>query len=233
MPFLAPRSATKPPSEPCPAGAFPARCIWILDLGSHEEAYKDEPPVDKRKIRIGFELPTETKVFKPELGEQPFLIGKEYTFSFHEKASFRKFLETWRGLKFTDEQAYKFDISTLLGQPAMVSVSHTVKGDRTYANLDAAMKLPKGMTCPPQVGESLILHLDDLGNPDVSATIMKLPPWVREKIEKSREFIRFDRAANPDPAWVSGKDDDSDPAWAALCKDEPKARMAEVDEPPF
>lgn len=232
MAFTAPLPS-RTQTDPCPTGSHPSRCVWLIDLGSREEQYQDNPPKDVRKILLGFEFPTETKVFSPEKGEEPYLLTKKFTRSMHEKGNLRKFLSVWRGEPFTDDQAAKFDISTLLAAPALCSVSHdTRKADRTYANIDTAMRMPKGFKCPPQVNPSLLLDLDDLGNPEVTAAIEKLPRWIKEQIEGSHEWKRFERES--DPSWVAsnavpsiGKHDDSDPAWSALCKDE------ETDPAPF
>jgi hypothetical protein len=162
----------------------------MVDLGTHEETYEGETR-DRRTVRLGFELPTELKVFKEENGEQPYLIGRDFTFSMHKKSALRAFLQVWRGVPFNDEEASNFDIAKLLGVPAMVSISHTTKDDKTYAKLDSAMRLPKGTTCPPQVGPSMILHLDDFGSAEFSDTMAKLPEWVRKKIENSREYQSY------------------------------------------
>lgn len=162
----------------------------MIDLGTHEDKYEGETR-DRRTVRLTFELPTEKKVFKEENGEQPYLISKEFTFSVHEKSGLRKFLQIWQGVPFTNEEANAFDIGKLLGATALVSISHTPRNDKTYANLDSAMRLPKGMVCPPQIGESLILHLDEFGTAEFSETMAKLPAWIRKKVETSSEYIGY------------------------------------------
>lgn len=202
MGFTAPKSQVK--SDPAPAGPQIARLVQLIDLGTHDGEWQGKP-TSKREVRLGFELPTELKVFREENGEQPYMVGRNFGFSLHEKANLRKFLEAWRGKKFSDEEAYNFDISTLLAQPAMISISHTEKGERTYANIDAAMKLPKGSVCPEQINESIMFHLDDLGNDKAMRTLAGLPDWQRKVIESSKEYIRFEAQANGREPVAAGK----------------------------
>lgn len=217
-PFTAPTPTSRIETDPCPTGSHPARCVWLIDLGTHREQFKDDEPKDVRKIAIGFEFPTETSIFREEDGPQPYLLTKRFTRSMHEKASLRKFLSTWRGEVITDAEASTFDISKLVGAQALVSVSHdNRKPERTYANIDAAMRMPKGYTCPPQVNPTRIVDLNNLGEPETHAAITTLPKWLKEAIETSYEFLAFERRAKGAPG------DDSDAAWAAVVKDEEPA----------
>lgn len=207
-PFTAPPSAgTK--SDPAPAGTHVARCVQMLDLGTHEDTYEGETR-DRRSVRLTFELPTETKVFKEDEGPKPYFIGRDYTFSMHPKSALRGFLQVWRGVPFTDEEANSFDIGKLIGAPALVSISHKPANDKIYARLDSAVRLPKGMICPPQVSESLLLHLDDFGTPEFSETMAKLPEWVRKKIESSDEYLGYYAEPALPKATVGAKADGPD-----------------------
>ena len=77
--------------SPVDAGNYVARCYSMIQIGTIPEEYKGEKK-EANKVRLTFELPTETKVFKEENGEQPYVVSKEFTLSLHEKASLRKFL---------------------------------------------------------------------------------------------------------------------------------------------
>ena len=61
--------------EPVPAGVFPARCYKLQHFGTVPDTYMGEHKM-VNKLRIDWELPTETKVFDPEKGEQPLSISK-------------------------------------------------------------------------------------------------------------------------------------------------------------
>jgi hypothetical protein len=65
-------------------------------------------------------------------------IGSKFTLSLHEKASLRKILQSWRGKAFTPEELKKFDVTTILGKPCLITVTHEPKdGGGVYANVGA------------------------------------------------------------------------------------------------
>src|SRR5688572_13638566 len=99
--------------ELIPAGNYLARCFQMIEVGTVTENVMGKQVIAK-KVRIGWELPTELKVFNPEKGEQPLAISKEYTLSMNEKSNLRKDLKSWRGKDFTEEEAKCFDITKLI-----------------------------------------------------------------------------------------------------------------------
>jgi len=146
--------------EPIAAGTYAARCYQMIHIGTAEENILGQ--VKKlNKVRITWELPTETKVFKEENGEQPHVISKEFTLSMNEKATLRKFLEGWRGKSFTEKEAESFDITVLLGKPCMLSIIHKqAKNGNTYAEISSVSSVPKGMNVPDQINPSKELNYD-------------------------------------------------------------------------
>ena len=109
--------------ELIPAGNYIARCYQMIEIGTVEEIIIGEKKT-LRKVRIGWELPDELRVFNPEKGEQPCVISQEFTLSMNEKANLRKMLASWRGKDFTEDEARCFDISKLLGVPCMLNIIH-------------------------------------------------------------------------------------------------------------
>lgn len=175
-----------------PAGTHVARCYQIIHIGTVPDTYQgEEKLVDK--VRLVFELPLETADFGK--GEQPFSIGRDFTNSRHEKSALRAFIQSWLGKAMTDSDAYKFDVGTLLGKEAMVSVMHrTANTGRTYADLKGASPLAKGMTCPPQVNATFLLDYD---SEDFDLRFSMLPEWLQNKVSSSQQFSdRLDRAAD-------------------------------------
>lgn len=170
---------------PVDAGTYPARCYSMIHIGTVKENILGTEKT-LNKVRITWELPTETKVFKEENGEQPFVISKEFTLSMNEKANLRKFLEGWRGKGFTEKEAESFDITKLLGKPCMLSIIHkTSKAGKTYAEISSVSTLPKGLTCPDQVNETFELnYTDHWSNLEYS----KLPQFLKDKMAQSAEF---------------------------------------------
>lgn len=171
--------------EPIPAGNYVARCYQMIHIGTVTETIMG---VEKKlnKVRLTFELPTETKVFKEENGEQPHVISKEFTLSMHEKSTLRKYLESWRGKGFTELEAERFDITVLCGKPCMLNIIHNVSKNtgKTYADISSISAMPKGLQCPPQVNENSILSYDDFDHEKFEA----LPDFIKEKVKASEEY---------------------------------------------
>ena len=140
--------------ERCPEGNHLAVCYEVIDLGTQETTWEGETK-RQRKIWIGWETTSE----QMEDG-RPFVIGRRYTFSSHEKSTLRKDLESWRGKKFTDEEIAKFDIKSLIGCACFLNVVHSTKGDRTYANITTVAALPKGTATPELVNPKTYVSLD-------------------------------------------------------------------------
>jgi hypothetical protein len=174
-----------------PAGTHVARCYEIIHIGTIFDTFQGEERL-VNKVRLVFELPLETSDFGK--GEQPFSIGRDFTLSMHEKSGLRAFVQSWLGRSLSDSEAFKFDISTLLGKEAMVSVMHrTAISGRVYADLKAASPLAKGMLCPPQVNMSFLFDYD---SPNFDSLFKSLPEWLQNKVSSSKEFSdRLERSA--------------------------------------
>jgi hypothetical protein len=171
-----------------PSGSYPARCISMIDIGTIPTEYLGEKK-SRTVIRLVFELPTLTKVFNPDKGEQPYVIHREFTKSLHEKSALLPFLNNWRGKALTPEDCMGFDLSKLLGAECLLSIVHNPVGDRTYANIGGISTLPKGLVCPAQFNHSLIWDYQDNFNQElVSEENDIIPNWLREKIQTSSEW---------------------------------------------
>jgi hypothetical protein len=172
--------------ELIPAGNYVARCYQMLDIGTVDENIMGDVK-HLHKVRIGFELPTELKVFKEENGEQPIVISKEFTLSLHEKSALRQSLKAWRSKDFTEEEARAFDISKLLGIACMLNIIHKpAKKDPTkiYEEIAGITPIPKGMTCPEQINPTQELSFDEFNQ----SLFEKLPDFLRDKIKSSDEY---------------------------------------------
>ena len=136
------------------AAVYPARCVRLIGLGTQRGEWAGKP-TKKIQVLISFELPTEL-IPDGEFAGQPYMVSRFYTSSLGEKANLRKHLISWRGRDFTPEELQGFDMSNIVGKPCMVSIIHNAKGKAT---VDSVMALPKGMTVPQQVNESLIFNI--------------------------------------------------------------------------
>lgn len=170
--------------EPIPAGNYVARCYQMIHIGTVKETILGTEKI-LNKVRIGWELPTEKKVFKEENGEQPFVISKEFTLSLHEKSTLRAFLKNWRSKDFTDEEAKMFDITKLLGVPCQLNVVHKVaKNGNTYAEIGGVAMLMKGYECPPQINPTFEFNYDEFDQ----AQFDSLPDFLKDKMKTSLEY---------------------------------------------
>ncbi len=161
--------------EPVPAGTYTARCVTVVDLG-----VQDTPWGGKEKVYFGFEVPSVKVEWDDKDGvhhEGPALIGSRYTNSIHPDSNLGKHLISWRGKAFTEEEREGFDLFNVLGAPCMISVTHNTKGDKTYANISAIMRLPEGMVAPPAIGELVSYSPQDAAT---AANFSKLPEWLQK-----------------------------------------------------
>lgn len=172
--------------ELIPAGNYVARCYQMIHIGTIMESYMGEAKL-LNKVRIGWELPTEKRVFKEENGEQPFVISKEYTLSLNEKSNLRKILASWRGKDFTEKEAKSFDITALVGKPCLLNVIHkhgVADPSKIYEDIASITPVPKGMTVPPQINPSFVLDYDNF----LMEKFELLPDFIKDKMRGSHEF---------------------------------------------
>lgn len=186
MATTAKAGGTKTERKLAPEGTHIARCIGVIDLGHQSGTDMKGNPVQQHKVRISWELPEETVVFKDDEGPSPFVVSKEYTLSLHEKSNLRAHLEAWRGRRFTDEELKGFAVQKLLGVPAAVSIQHVPfkDGSGSFAKITAVAKPMKGVVCPEQVMETLHYEVED----GRGGVFSKLPEWLQEKIAGCSEF---------------------------------------------
>lgn len=190
--------------EIAPEGVFLARCYKMVDVGTQTStgAYGTK---EARTVYLYWEL-LETADGEPvtmENGTQPFSIFNSYTLSMHPKANLRKHLDSWRGKKFTDEEAAEFDITKLLDKFCLIQVAHSKSkdGQKTYANIDAIMttkKTAKG------VNEIVSFSIE---NPDTEV-FNDLPEWLQRKIEEAPEWQITDAEQVTETKAEETEDDD-------------------------
>lgn len=174
------------PRELIPAGNYIARCYQMIEIGTVTEFVMGKQTILK-KVRIGWELPTELKVFNTEKGEQPLAISKEYTLSMHEKSNLRKDLKSWRGKDFTEDEAKSFDITKLIGVACMLNIIHrpgVQDPTKVYEQIAGITAIPKGMKAPPLINELFVLSYDDFDQSKFEI----LPDFIKTKMQGSLEY---------------------------------------------
>lgn len=182
--------------DPVPEGAHPAICDMFVDLGLQEATGKFAGKV-QHKIYLRWQIPGLRLKYEKDGVEHegPMTIGATYTLSLHEKAGLRKVLQSWRGRAFTEAELKKFDVTTVVGKPCLISVSHKPKdGGGAYANIEAVMQVPPGYTVPPIEGKALIYDRDNIDS------FEQLRPWLKEKIQAQKTPQEAEKANDPE-AW--------------------------------
>ena len=175
--------------ELIPSGNYLARCYQMIELGTIKESFQGEDKM-LHKVRIGWELPTEKKVFSEGKGEQPCVISKEYTLSMNEKATLRKMLASWRGKDFTEAEAKSFDITKLLGVACMLNIIEKPSAKDAsvvYNEIASVSPMIKGMECPPQVNPSFVFELDNFDK----IKFELLPDFIKDKIKTSEQYAKL------------------------------------------
>jgi len=165
------------------SGMYPANCIQVIELGTHDNTHPQAKPGSvKKEILLVFET---GELMEPtEDGKQlPFVLSLRLTNSLGERASLRKHLESWRGKKFSDDEIKSFAVSNILDKGCLLNVSLVQKGDREYNNITAVNPLMKGMEPPERVNELIDFGIHDIDQP----VFKKLWPWVQKIIMDSYE----------------------------------------------
>ena len=175
--------------ELIPSGNYVARCYQMIEIGTVKELFQGEEKT-MSKVRIGWELPTELKVFSEEKGEQPCVISKEYTLSMNEKATLRKMLASWRGKDFTEAEAKSFGITNLVGIRCMLLViekSSAKDPSSVYNEIETVSQMPKVFPCPPQVNKTFVLSYDEFDMEKFNS----LPDFIKDKMKTSEQFKKL------------------------------------------
>lgn len=171
--------------EMCPEGNHFAVCVSIIDKGTQVVKYPGKDEEHKRQVYLSWEIAEERRS-----DGKPFYIGKSYTLSSNEKANLRKDLESWRGLKFTEEELGSWELKNVLGKGCMLNVVHAENGDKTYANIATIARLPKNAATPSPTGDLVYLSLepDDFD----AAAFDSLGDKMKETIRLAPEFAALD-----------------------------------------
>jgi hypothetical protein len=186
------KAHTEKKRELIPPGNYIARCYSMIHLGTAEDEIMGEK---KRlnKVRVTWELPSETRVYDAEQGPKPMVISKEYTLSMHEKANLRRDIESWTGKSLNDAQAADYDITSLLGKPCMINVIKRTnpRGDE-YVVISSITSLPKGLSCPDAVNRRFEWNFEDCYD---ERALEVFPDFIKDRIKKSEEYIELTKPA--------------------------------------
>jgi len=132
--------ARKPQSDfiPAPAGTHLAVCVDVIDNGEVLSPMfgKSQPKVTLR---------WETRKQNPK-NNKPYLVQQRYTNSTHPKSNLGQMLSGWFARALTvAETSGNFDLESLIGQCAIISVVHNDRDGQVYANVQSVSPLMEGM----------------------------------------------------------------------------------------
>jgi hypothetical protein len=143
-----------------PEETYNGVCIGCWDCGQQRNKISGKL---QHKVYLEWELD-----YKKEDGTA-YRVGRLYTLSLYELASFRQLLESWYGTKITKEQEEMgFDPRKLVGRAAAVQIVHGAGSGanvgKKYANVQTVTKLMKGVTPYQPTAKLITYSIDDDGN---------------------------------------------------------------------
>lgn len=199
MPIIPPKVNSAPQID---AGSYQAVCYGACFVGTLTSANSQYGP--KPKIILIWELPHERGDFGDKKN-QPRAVSARYTLSLGSKATLRKVLESWRGKKFTDEEANTFEIDRLIGANCLISIVHETKGDRTFSNVATVSPLAKGMTKFTAENPRLYFNLTEALNTSLIdgkdvVWPVNMPEWMQTLAKTSAEYLEHVGGKSNPPA---------------------------------
>ena len=171
------KDRAKPKVPPVEPGVYMAVCVGVIDLG---EQYSEQFKNYSNKCMIVWELPGETVEIDGE--QKPRQLSKEFTISSSNKSNLRKFIESWNGKTYSDDDFLELDIFDQIGKPCQLNVVLNSTGE--YANVDNIMPIPRGFSAPTTDTPPVRWDIEQWDD----KVFESLPEWIREKIKKSTEY---------------------------------------------
>ncbi len=171
------KDRAKPKTPPVEPGVYMAICIGFVDLGEqYNETFKN---YGNKGLYI-WELVGETIEIDGE--QKPRQLSKEFTISSSSKGNLRKFLESWNGKTYGDDEFGELDLFEMIGKPCQLNV--VLNDTKEYANVDNLMPLPRGFSVPPSATPPIKWDIDAWDDEVFKA----LPEWIQDKIKKSSQY---------------------------------------------
>jgi hypothetical protein len=194
--------------KPVPAGMHLARCYRIIDLGTQKSEYEGKVNF-LRKIKVVWEVHGTDDDGTPIVTDkgEPFIITKDYTLSWGDKANLRKDLEAWRGKPFSQDEQRRFDLKNVLDKFCMINVQHKPRrtGDGVYANVVTVTPVPAPLKASMPKGFNPA-QMFTLGEPDMEM-FETFSDYLKEQIKQSPEWKAL-FASSPETKSSKGADDD-------------------------
>ena len=182
--------------ELCPQESVQGCLVRAYYIGTHTNKHE---PSNKpmKKIILFFELD------QPRMdGSGNHVLNTTVTFSVNEKSGLTKLLKPAMGSNYPDKPGQSLDINNLIDRLFNVQVIHTIKGDKTYANIGALTQLTRGMVPFSPTMDSFVWCYDDPAD-------SRVPEWVAKLASECIELGGVKTAPKPDSTHANGHIDQS------------------------
>lgn len=124
----------------CPPGNGPGVVVGIFDTGHQTVPKRTGGTMEQRKLVLVFELA------KKRPDGKPFVMAERYTWSMNDQSHFFALVTNLTGKKYKEGE--RFNPLSLLGLPAMVSITNSPVGEKTYHNVGTVAQFPEGFPAP-------------------------------------------------------------------------------------
>jgi hypothetical protein len=182
--------------ELCPQVSTQGCLVRAYYCGTHPNKFEPSN-MPMKKIVLFFELD------EPRLdGSGNHVLNTTVTFSVNEKSGLTKLLKPAMGSNYPDKPGQSLDINALIDRLFLVQVSHTIKGDKTYANIGALTQVPRGMVPFSPTMDSFVWCYDDPAD-------SRVPEWVAKFASECNELGGVKTAPKPDSTHANGHVDHS------------------------
>lgn len=172
------------------SGVYPARCIQVVELGTHDNTYQGETK-KRKELMIVWEISGELMQ-----DGRPFVVSWRGTNTLNEKGQLYNMLVSWRGAPFTEKQLQKFELKNILDACCMINVSKEIsKAGKPFNKVITVMSLPKGMKCDERQNPLVDFGINDINSEEFD----KLWPWVQRIVMESDEGKRFNSSVVNEP----------------------------------
>ncbi len=170
--------------QPPPKGSHPARLVAYVFLGTQESEFGT-----RKQVWLEWELPkVETN------GGEPSKVGRFCTASMAKKSKLREICENIEGRTFTDAEAKRFNVGTMLGKPCLLAISHKESQNGVRAKVDAVIQVPDGQQIPDASSELVDYDCEEDG-PEIPEN---LPEFIGDILMRSPEWKEA-KERGPDP----------------------------------
>jgi hypothetical protein len=88
------------------------------------------------------------------------------------------------GVALRDEEAYAFDVEKLLGEPCLVSITHSEKDGNIYANVQGIAPMMRGVSAPDIFNKPRLIDVNTATQEEIGT----LPEFIRNKMQTSDEY---------------------------------------------